>query len=788
MESTKDLPGCARVESKADPSPVFRLRARRAVAAVCALAAAAGFSALAAGGAATPQPEVARSVRLVETGSSVTVSRGSTVTVSRSGGPMIAARSRRARLGIGLFTATPSHLPATGGHVKLTAVVQHASSCTFTFARGLGRAPASKRCGSGEATASVTLPRNTSSSDRAFRFEVRVDGGGSSVSAAPVTVIEAAASRRAAPKITLEPANATVSAGAAISFTAAAHGAPSPTVRWQVSSDGGRTWTVVAGAKSATYAFTAVPGQSGSRYRAVFTNANGSATSAPAVLTVQPQVVPVSIGANPASVSVTEGMGASFSASASGLPVPNVQWQLSTDGGASWSDVAGATSTSYAIGAAALAQSGDEFRAVFTNEAGPAPTAAATLTVVAVPQAPQVTTQPISQIVLVNRPVTFIAAASGSPSPTVQWQLSTDNGSTFNDISGANASTYSTVASDSDDEDQYRAVFTNAAGTATSNAATLTVPASAPQITQQPANRAVVAGNAASFTAGAVGTPAPSVKWQVSMDNGASWGDVSGATSATYSFMADPGESGDQYRAVFANGSGTATSSPASLVVGNDTPSVNWSGYGANQTGVTYTMVTGSWTVPTVNCSSADTYSSTWVGIDGDFTTPTVEQDGTESDCIGGTPFYDAWWEFYPASSQPLVNSVSPGDSMTASVSVSAGTWTLALADNTAGWSVAEHPTATQTVDEGSVEWIVERPEVCTTPGNCPISNLANFGTTAITGASATANGVTSSISGIGATALEMVGRQAQNPDLLALPGALGGGGTSFGVTWYAGF
>ena len=52
-------------------------------------------------------------------------------------------------------------------------------------------------------------------------------------------------------------------------------------------------------------------------------------------------------------------------------------------------------------------------------------------------QAPVVTTQPASQPVTAGQTATFTAAASGNPTPTVQWQVSTDSGSTFSDIHGA---------------------------------------------------------------------------------------------------------------------------------------------------------------------------------------------------------------------------------------------------------------------------------------------------------------------------------------------------------------
>ncbi len=89
-----------------------------------------------------------------------------------------------------------------------------------------------------------------------------------------------------APVVTTNPADTTVNAGAAASFTAAASGNPPPTVQWQMSTDGGATFNPISGATSATYSFTATAAQNGYEYEAVFTNSVGGATTAAATLTV----------------------------------------------------------------------------------------------------------------------------------------------------------------------------------------------------------------------------------------------------------------------------------------------------------------------------------------------------------------------------------------------------------------------------------------------------------------------------------------------------------------------
>jgi hypothetical protein len=90
------------------------------------------------------------------------------------------------------------------------------------------------------------------------------------------------------PVVTASPPDQTVTAGSGVSLSAAASGVPTPAVQWQVSTNGGTTFTNVAGAKSRTLAFTAASGQNGSRYRAVFTNAAGTATTAAATVHVCP--------------------------------------------------------------------------------------------------------------------------------------------------------------------------------------------------------------------------------------------------------------------------------------------------------------------------------------------------------------------------------------------------------------------------------------------------------------------------------------------------------------------
>jgi beta-glucanase (GH16 family) len=91
-------------------------------------------------------------------------------------------------------------------------------------------------------------------------------------------------------------------------------------------------------------------------------------------------------------------------------------------------------------------------------------------------QVPVVTMNPLSQSVVNSGSLTFTAAASGSPAPTVQWQVSVNVGSTWIGMSGATTTTFTTgTLTALEDGWEVRAVFTNSSGTATSNAAAITV-------------------------------------------------------------------------------------------------------------------------------------------------------------------------------------------------------------------------------------------------------------------------------------------------------------------------
>jgi hypothetical protein len=206
-----------------------------------------------------------------------------------------------------------------------------------------------------------------------------------------------------------------------------------------------------------------------------------------------------------------------------------------------------------------MADSGSSYRVVVSNTKGSAMSGAVTLTVGATTVAPTIATQPANQTVTAGQTASFAVTANGTAPLNYQWQK---NGANINGATSASYTTPATATADSGST--YRVVVSNSAGTATSNAAALTVSAAAvaPTITTQPANQTVTAGQTASFAVTANGTALLNYQWQ---KNGAN---INGATSASYTTPATTtSDSGSTYRVVVSNSAGTATSNAATLTV-----------------------------------------------------------------------------------------------------------------------------------------------------------------------------------------------------------------------------
>jgi len=178
--------------------------------------------------------------------------------------------------------------------------------------------------------------------------------------------------------------------------------------------------------------------------------------------------------------------------------------------------------------------------------------------------APAVTQQPTDARVALGATATFTAAASGTPDPTVQWQVRTTGG--WEDVRGATSRSLTVTATAALDGAHYRAVFANAAGSVATSEAALTVAPVKPSITKQPADARGRLGATLTYTAAASGYPTPTVKWQVRWF-GSGWVTIPGATRTTLTVPATLLGLGTEYRAVFTNPAGSASTRAASMTV-----------------------------------------------------------------------------------------------------------------------------------------------------------------------------------------------------------------------------
>lgn len=217
---------------------------------------------------------------------------------------------------------------------------------------------------------------------------------------------------------------------------------------------------------------------------------------------------------------------------------------------------------------------------------------------------------------------------------------------------------------------------------------------------------------------------------------------------------------------------------------GKNVTSTNWSGYAVTGDNGSVTDVTASWIVPAIQgaCPSTNQYASFWVGIDG-YSSNTVEQIGTDSDCQNGSPVYYAWYEFYPHFAYGVNMVIQPGDVVSAKVSAGAkGLFTVTLTNVTRNQTFstsAKVPSAKRS----SAEWIVEAPS---SGGVLP---LADFGTVSFgqkrtpvpDTCYATMAGATAPIGSLNNVEITMIDK---NGAIKAQPTALTKDGTSFSESW----
>ena len=265
--------------------------------------------------------------------------------------------------------------------------------------------------------------------------------------------------------------------------------------------------------------------------------------------------------------------------------------------------------------------------------------------------AADIVAQPVDQGVSTGQNATFSVVAGGDPAPAMQWQVSTDNGGTWNNIN--NDSTYSGATTDTLiitdatlalSGNLYRCAATNIHESAISDPATLTVSSTTAFFTQ-PVDQSATTGQDVTFTIAAIGGPTLALQWQSSPD-GATWTDIPGATTATLTLNAVTNDmDGTYYRCIAAGSLGAATSNAARLTI-NAIPSITMQPMvqtvtpGENVTfaiAATGNMLTYQWA-----CYPNGSGVGTWISGATDATLTlyavTDDMDGTRYTCVVTNP------------------------------------------------------------------------------------------------------------------------------------------------------
>ena len=355
-----------------------------------------------------------------------------------------------------------------------------------------------------------------------------------------------ATSAIAALTVVLSPQSQTNYASSTATFTATAFSPESLHYQWQKNGtnlvEGGR----LAGTTNNTLTITSVSDADAADYRAVVSDASGSVTTSNALLTVNDFPFIVS---QPQSQIVGVGSNVTFNVTAYGAAPFVFHWYF--NGTPQGSPSTGTNVSSYALTNVRPNQAGN-YSVLVVNGYGSVLSSNAVLTVNVFP--PSITAQPTNLLVLMGANPAFGVSVAGIPPFEYQWQ--------FNGINLPNATNafYSIPSVGADQAGNYSVVITNAAGSATSSNAALTV-------VMSPQSRTNYGTSTATFTAKAFSPESLNYQWQRNGTNLVEGGRLSGTTNFMLTITDVSSADAANYRAVVSDRTSSVTTSNATLTV-----------------------------------------------------------------------------------------------------------------------------------------------------------------------------------------------------------------------------
>ncbi len=353
---------------------------------------------------------------------------------------------------------TESTVSASESTVSKTESIACASESTVSETESIACAPESTVSES-ESTVSETESTVSESESTTSALESTVSASESTASGTESTV----GTSESTLAITTQPQDVTADVGDTVSFTVKATGS-GLTYQWQYSTDSGTTWKTSSN-KTAKCSVSVTESKDGYQYRCVVTDENGdTVTSDAATLSI----TSISITVQPEDWTGSAGSKVYFTVEATGTDL-SYQWQISTNGGTTWS-VSSVTGETYQ---ATIQESYDGrlYRCMVYNGDGEAVySSSATLTV---SDTFAIFAQPEDQYGVIGEKANFYLQAGGTD-VSYQWQESENGTSGWTNLDSATNPRLQLTVSASNVSMYYRCVITNGDGkTLTSTAARL---------------------------------------------------------------------------------------------------------------------------------------------------------------------------------------------------------------------------------------------------------------------------------------------------------------------------
>ncbi len=263
-------------------------------------------------------------------------------------------------------------------------------------------------------------------------------------------------------KITKQPENVGVLAGATAKFTVAATGKAPITYQWQSRKNASASWSNSgqSGAKTATLSVNALAGLNGWQFRCVVTDGKGKKLATnPATLAVGQLL----IATQPKNVTTTAGTTAKFTVEAAGPGTLTYQWQSRKNASASWSNSGQSGAKTKTLSVSTIdGLHGWQFRCIIKDGYGHQKTSSTvTLTLV-----PKITKHPEMDLALPGQKAHFYVEATGKAPLSYQWQSRKNSSSAWSNSGQSGAKTPNLTVSMINGLDgwEFRCVVTDANG------------------------------------------------------------------------------------------------------------------------------------------------------------------------------------------------------------------------------------------------------------------------------------------------------------------------------------